>query len=153
MVAEILIGPIKRIFLNLVRDAREQILLTSPFIKTNIADMIVENKAADINVSFLTAYKLTNFYRNSSDVEALKRLLESQVEIKNYSRLHAKTYIFDCEKAIVTSGDLTQGGLETNYECGVLIHEQSLIKELRSSFLKVFKDTEKVHLLQKKLFL
>ena len=141
---EILTNPIKNVFMDLVKRTKEQMFLSSPFIKANIAKDIFENKNSNTQVSVLTSYKLANFYRNSSDVEALKYLLENQVEIKNYSRLHAKTYIFDCEKAIVTSGNLTQGGLETNYECGVLIYEQSLIKDLRANFIKVFKDTEKV---------
>ncbi len=148
---EILTNPIRNVFMSLVKGTKEQMFLSSPFIKKNITKDIFENKNSGIQVSVLTAYKLTNFYRNSSDVEALKHLLENQAEVKSYSRLHAKTYIFDCEKAIVTSGNLTLGGLETNYECGVLVHEQSLIKELRSNFLKVFEDTEKVSLVTEEI--
>ena len=71
MKLEIITNPSTDIFLDLVRTSQEQ-LLASPFIKTNVAKMILDNKPADANISLLTSYKLTNFYRKSSDLTALK---------------------------------------------------------------------------------
>lgn len=52
--------------------------------------------------------------------------------------LHAKVYIADRSGAIVTSGNLTRGGIETNYEFGLLISgdpEVAAIAEAAESYV------------------
>ena len=143
MKVEIITNPSTDVFLDLVRTSQEQ-LLASPFIKANIAKMILDNKPTKANISLLTSYKLTNFYRKTSDLLALKYFIESSIEVRNYPTLHAKTYIFDSERAIVTSANLTLGGLQNNYECGILIYDSKTVKRLKSDFLQIFVDKEKV---------
>lgn len=143
MKLEIITNPSSDVFLDLVRTSQEQ-LLASPFIKASVAKMILDNKPTDSNISLMTSYKLTNFYRNSSDLTALKYFIEKQIEVRSHPTLHAKTYIFDSERAIITSANLTLGGLQNNYECGVLIYDSNTVKRLRSDFLKIFADEEKV---------
>jgi len=104
----------------------------------------LDNKPSDARVSLLTSYKMTNFYRNSSDLMALRCFIENRVEVRNYPPLHAKTYIFDSERAIITSANLTLGGLQNNYECGVLLHDSDTVSQLRSDFLRIFENEEKV---------
>jgi len=67
MKLEIITNPSTDIFLDLVQTSQEQ-LLASPFIKANIAKMILDNKPAEAKISLLTSYKLNSFYRNSSDL-------------------------------------------------------------------------------------
>jgi len=129
------------LFLDLVRSSKEQ-LLASPFVKTGVAKMILENRMHEANVSLLTSYKLTNFYRGSSDVTAIRCLLEGQADVRSHPRLHAKAYIFDAKKAFVTSANLTLGGLRNNYECGVLVDDPGIVAQLRSGFLSLFQDLE-----------
>lgn len=143
MKLEIITNPSTDVFLDLVRTSQEQ-LLASPFIKANVAKMILDNKPTDSNISLMTNFKLTNFYRKSSDLTALKYFIDKQMEVRNYPTLHAKTYIFDSERAIVTSANLTLGGLQNNYECGVLIHDSNTVSKLKSDFLQIFSDKEKV---------
>jgi type II restriction enzyme len=143
MKVEIITNPSTDVFFDLVRTSQEQ-LLASPFIKANIAQMILDNRPNDARISLLTSYKLTNFYRNSSDLTALKYFIENQIDVRNYPTLHAKTYIFDSERAIVTSANLTLGGLQNNYECGVLIHDSNTVRKLKTEFLHIFADEEKV---------
>jgi type II restriction enzyme len=66
------------------------------------------------------------------------------MEVRNYPPLHAKTYIFDTDRAFITSANLTLGGLQSNYECGVLLHDPSTVTKLRLDFLQLFSDEQKV---------
>ena len=93
-------------------------------------------------MSLLTNYKLNSFYRSSSDIDALRCFIDNEIRVRNYSRLHAKTYIFDTDKALITSGNLTLGGLQNNYECGVLICDNVTVAKLKTDYLKIFKDDE-----------
>ncbi len=42
--------------------------------------------------------------------------------------------MFDDEKAVITSGNLTSGGLLRNYEYGLLIDDKSLLSEIQKDF-------------------
>jgi hypothetical protein len=46
-------------------------------------------------------------------------------------RLHAKAYVADSRTAIITSGNLTEGGLVTNLEYGVVLDEPALVAQVR----------------------
>ena len=143
MKVEIITNPAVDIFLDLIRNSQDQ-LLASPFIKANVAGMILQNKHPDAKTSLLTSYRLNNFHRNSSDLTALKSFIENRISVRNYPRLHAKTYIFDSRHAIITSANLTLGGLQANYECGVLISDSDIVSRLRSDFMQVFNNEDKV---------
>jgi len=131
MKIEVLVNPAIDVFMGLVKSSKEQ-LFASPFVKNNITNMVIENRPKDAQISLLTSYKLTNFYRGSSDLQALSDCIKNNIEVKSYSRLHAKTYIFDSQKAIVTSANLTLGGMQNNYECGVIIEDKEIVKKLKS---------------------
>ncbi len=150
MKVEIITNPSTDVFLDLVRSSKEQ-LFASPFIKANIATMILDNKPRESKMSLMTSYKLTNFYRSSSDLAALKSFIENKIDVRNFPLLHAKTYIFDSVRAIITSGNLTLGGLQNNYECGVLIHDSNTVSRLKSDFLKIFSDKEKVSIVTEEI--
>lgn len=47
-------------------------------------------------------------------------------------RLHAKVYVADTQAAIVTSGNLTSGGLLQNYEYGLRVSEPSVVRSIRN---------------------
>jgi hypothetical protein len=141
MKIEILSDSFESTFLDLIRNSNDQ-LLASPFIKNNIAQLILDNKPKRSQISFLTNYKLTNFYRHSSDLDALRSFIKSRIEVRNYPRLHAKTFIFDHDNAIITSANLTLGGFKHNYECGVLIHDSNLTNQLRQDFLRIFRNKD-----------
>jgi hypothetical protein len=46
-------------------------------------------------------------------------------QVIHLPRVHAKVYVRDAEAAIVTSGNLTAGGLELNYEYGLKVLDAS----------------------------
>jgi hypothetical protein len=147
---EVIANPSKELFLELVRTSSEH-FLASPFIKTNVAQMFLGARPKHARTAILTSYKLTNFYRSSSDLEALRTLIQHDVDVRNFPRLHAKIYIFNSDRAIVTSANLTLGGLQANYECGVLIEDSPTVSKLRSDFLRIFKDKESVSVITEEI--
>ncbi|MBN2020307.1 MAG: NgoFVII family restriction endonuclease [Sedimentisphaerales bacterium] len=147
---QIITNPTTEVFLEQVRNSHEQ-LFTCPFIKANIAKLILDNISTKSKTSLLTSYKLTNFYRGSSDLTALKSFIQKQVPVRNLPGLHAKTYIFDSDRAIITSANLTLGGLQNNYECGVLIEDDKTVSKLKSNFLAIFKDRERVSIVTEEI--
>ena len=150
MKIEIIKNPSTDVFLDLVRTSKEQ-LLASPFIKAKVAEMILDNRQSGAKTCLLTSYKLNSFYRNSSDLAALESFVQNQIDVRNYASLHAKTYIFDSQRAMITSANLTLGGLENNYECGVLIEDSETASRLKSDFLEIFTDKEQVSIVTEEI--
>ena len=131
---KILTTPWKDDFIELVSQSRKSIRITSPFVKY---DMCVELTQANRNgskIELITCFKFGNVYSNALDISALEHILYNNGIVKNFPKLHSKMYIFDDEKAIITSGNLTTGGLVKNFEYGILLWERSIIDEVVSDF-------------------
>lgn len=139
---EVIKSPWEELFFYLVSEANESLQMACPFIKKTIAEKIINAKKNEVKLFYITSFKLINFYRGSSDFEALKIILQNNGFIKNYQRLHSKIYIFDKSQAIVTSANLTEGGLKNNYEYGILVKDEFLVKEIVRDFYKIYEDTE-----------
>lgn len=48
--------------------------------------------------------------------------------------LHAKVYVADCRMAVVTSANLTDGGLSGNLEYGIAFTTEAIVEEIRRDF-------------------
>jgi hypothetical protein len=47
-------------------------------------------------------------------------LVELGAQVRGVQRLHAKLYLFDADHAVITSANMTVGGLRKNHELGVV---------------------------------
>jgi hypothetical protein len=86
-----------------------------------------------IRLNFLTNLSPQNICQGATDPEAV-RLLAAQVTsttVTHLPRLHAKVYVADTKCAIVTSGNLTAGGLTRNQEYGVATTDPEAVKQIR----------------------
>ncbi len=135
---ERIVGPWHDAFLHRVRSSKEIIRIASPFIKQNMAKSLVEAKPNDTELRYLNSFKLQYFYTGVSDLTAIETLLRGGTKVHSLHRLHAKIYIFDEMQAVVTSANLTHGGLVSNYEYGLLLSETTLVKEIIEDFDHLF---------------
>ena len=135
---ELIKSPWEDLFLDMVEQTEDKMRITSPYIKSNSVEKMVSVKNSDVSIEYITSFKLMTFYRKSSDFKALSTILNNNGTIKNYHSLHAKMYIFDDKQAIVTSGNLTYGGLNANYEYGVLIKDKNNVANITHDFYDIF---------------
>lgn len=131
---KILKTPWKNEFLDLVASSKKSIQITSPFIKENICNEILAIKNKDTQLELITSFKLLNIYSGSLDLNGLENILNKNGIIKNFPKLHSKIYLFDNEKVIISSGNLTNGGLLSNYEYGVLISDLSIVEKVSTDY-------------------
>jgi|WetSurMetagenome_2_1015567.scaffolds.fasta_scaffold335735_1 HKD family nuclease len=129
-------SPWEKTFLQLLKEAKKNIYLASPFIKLQTASLITQNINRGIDFRYINSFKLAHFHIGASDLEALRMLNQKSCHQKNVHNLHAKLLIFDTA-AIITSGNLTPGGLKNNWEYGVLIRDE-MVEEIRHDYLTLF---------------
>ncbi|WP_185903716.1 DUF4357 domain-containing protein [Hathewaya massiliensis] len=108
---------------QLISDAQDEIIIVAPYISKNPIINIID-VLDGIKIRILTRLSLDDFISSSSDINILNKLIKNpNIEVRYYSNLHAKIYVIDGKKAVITSANFTQNGMYNNLEYGVLIEE------------------------------
>jgi len=86
-----------------------------------------------MRLHFLTNLSPQNICQGATDPEAVRSLAEAvtMTTVTHLPRLHAKVYVADQTCAIITSGNLTTGGLIRNHEYGILTTDPTTVGEIR----------------------
>lgn len=137
---KIITTPWKNELLDLVSNSTKSIKITSPFVKENICNELLSKKQIQTKFELITSFKLPNFHSGSLDLSALDSIIEANGTVKNFSKLHSKIYLFDDKKVIITSGNLTNGGLINNYEYGIYSDDRLFVSKVVSDFDSISKN-------------
>lgn len=122
---------------QLVAGVKNELLVSSPYVTQEGVDLVTENLSpgtrSEARLRFLTDLSPLNICQGSTDPRALQSLTEavSNVQIAHLPRLHAKVYVADSDRAIVTSGNLTNAGLLLNYEYGLETTDHTLVEVIQ----------------------
>ncbi|MCB0749876.1 MAG: NgoFVII family restriction endonuclease [Ignavibacteriae bacterium] len=131
---KILTTPWKDDFLELVHQSKKSIKITSPFVKQDICEELINAKNNSSKVELITSFKLMSIYSGSLDISAIENIISNNGTVKNFPKLHSKIYLFDDCKAIISSGNLTYGGLMKNYEYGIYLEDKNILQKISSDF-------------------
>jgi len=85
----------------------------------------------------ITRFSMGDFALNLSSLDALRFCVTEGATVFGVKDLHSKVYLFDERRAIVSSANLTNGGLIHNLECGLVTDDSKVIQELQSYFEKL----------------
>lgn len=127
-------NPWENLLCTLVDDCSHTIKITSPYIKAEAVDKLLSKRKSHVTLAFVTSFMLSNFHRGSSDLEAIKKIIDSNGIVKNFQALHSKIYIFDDKKVVITSANLTHGGLVGNFEYGIVTDDKQIVKQVAEDF-------------------
>lgn len=120
---------------RMLEAARFEVVVVSPWIKRQTWNRV----AAPLQKFFRRGGRLVVFMRGresdyssgmSDDIQDEVRRLGG--ELLFVRPLHAKIYMIDRKEAIVTSANLSQGGIDDNYEAGVWLNDPQVIHDICS---------------------
>ncbi len=137
-----LLSPWKNEFINIISETKKELFVSSPFI--NIMGVRILSDAirikSSIEISIVTNLTTRNIINEITEPSALLELYKqfAQVKISSLGRLHAKVYLIDNKIGIITSANLTSGGLVNNFEYGVLIDDKNIISAIKEDMLKYY---------------
>jgi hypothetical protein len=132
---EVITNPWKKKLLNLVSGSNKSIKITSPYIKEDVCNEVLLAKKSNTKFELITSFKLMNIYSGSIDISAVENIINHNGIVRNFSKLHSKIYLFDDKEVVITSGNLTNGGLLKNYECGIYTNDDRIVSKVVSDFL------------------
>ncbi|MBN1362921.1 MAG: phospholipase D family protein [Sedimentisphaerales bacterium] len=118
---------------ELVAGARSHLMISSPYVTRDGIAFIMGKRDPHLNsITFATDLSPANICDGATDPNALSLLMSRvpNVVLRHLPRLHAKVYVSDARCAIITSANLTRGGLERNYEYGVRIPESPVVASI-----------------------
>lgn len=117
------------------RSIERSALLVSPFIGALPLERLTSilNRENPPRIDVLTNLAPDNLIQGSTDPRALSVFCSTMrdVRVRHLPGLHAKVYVADDKLAIVTSSNLTESGLNRNYEYGIQIAETVLVRRIR----------------------
>lgn len=134
---QILKTPWKKNLLELVAQSKKSIKITSPFVKENICNELINVKNKNTKIELITSFKLMNIYSGSLDLSGLETVIQNNGVVKNFPKLHSKIYLFDDQKVIISSGNLTNGGLINNYEYGIFTEDKEFVSTVVDDYYEI----------------
>ena len=139
--ASLVKSPWEETFLGLVSIVRKNLLLVSPFVKSQPTQRIVSELArrgvhTQVRVVALTNLRPESALNGATDLEAIVDLGKALplFELTHLPGLHAKVYVADDQSAVVTSANLTEPGINRNLEYGVALTDPTLVRQVRKDF-------------------
>lgn len=114
---------------------QESAIIAAPYITRQPVERLaskLRSRRASVRVDVLTNLHADNLIDGSLDIGALTWLCEQipGTTVRHLRYLHAKAYVADEHTAIVTSSNLTNGGLFRNHELGVAITDPTGVKDI-----------------------
>jgi len=143
--------PIYDEFLQMCADANQNIMLCTPFVKREIVNDIFSVTNKQLSMKLITNINLQNFHQRASDLSAIEKFI-SDGAVYNCTTLHAKLYIFDNKKCIITSANLTTSGLRKNIECSMITDELDLVNSSVKEYNSIIKDNRVGEITQQSIF-
>ena len=130
--------PLRSALADVLHSATDELLIASPYIKEAEAKWVCDELGGNgsrskCRLRVMTDIRSDSILSGSLDLEALEmfRNRRSASQVVTLPRLHAKVYVADSTRALITSANLTPSGLDYNFEYGVCLDDISQIGQVR----------------------
>jgi Dam-replacing HTH domain/PLD-like domain len=110
-------------------DCRTALLVSSPYVGGYLREIVAQLER-NISFTLLTRTLLADFATHASDLEAVRALAVRSGGVLSLSSLHAKVYVIDKRRALITSANATLSGMYRNRECGFEIKRRDDVQRL-----------------------
>ena len=108
-------SPFEKEFKTILGKTKREIVFASPYINDRGVSILLDSvgNIKDKSINILTNLSARNIIDNVTQPQALLKMYDTfkETTISSLDKLHAKIYIVDESLAIITSANLTYGGL------------------------------------------
>ena len=117
---------------------KSELTVSSPFISDVGVNFLIDSVSNDFRkkgfLRIITNLSPRNIKQRATNPFSFSKIYDAinLVQIFHLPNLHAKVYIRDNKEAIVTSGNLTDGGLYKNFEYGISVIDDNVVKDIRN---------------------
>jgi len=137
---KLLKSPFENEFRAVLSKTRREIVFSSPYLNYAGVSILLDSLGTTTGkcIHILTNLSVRNIVDNVTQPAALLKMYDAfkETRVSSLEKLHAKVYIVDESLAMITSANLTYGGLISNFEYGVLIDDPTTIKTVKRDVLE-----------------
>jgi len=118
------------------------VVICSPYVAREGTELLTAHLTPGFrrrgSITFITDLSPANVCQRSTDPRALRRLRDYAecTAVRHLPGVHAKVYVADDDVAIVSSGNLTAGGLYRNFEYGVELRSHAIAGKIKRDILE-----------------
>jgi len=127
--SELYLRSIDRRWKKEIISAKESIILLSPYLTSNTANLVLRNADPEIT-RVCTVFSFDNFVFGASSIKTLRQLRNLGIPLLHLEKLHAKVLLIDQTFASIGSQNLTFGGTR-NKEASITIANSKQLTKLR----------------------
>lgn len=111
-----------------VRQATEKVIILSPYLTSETAELVLGNLELTEACEIYTVFSVKNFVSGASSLKTLKLLYQRGYKLYHLSRLHAKMIIIPQNFVSIGSQNLTQNGVRNKEASVVICNPQEVAK-------------------------
>jgi hypothetical protein len=147
-----ILSPCAATILNLFDSQVRDVFVASAFLRIEaVSEMLarlLKDRTTPCRLRVLTRGSFSDILAGASDIASLALLTKGHhsylsIDCRRDPRLHAKIYVVDGCKAIITSANLTPPGLLTNIEFGMFIDSPDVVKNILDYFAPIWEMAER----------
>jgi len=134
---EIVASPTEHWLSEQLVNCKTRFLVACPYVGNALA-RLVKGVAGNVERVLITRTDLRGFAMGSSNLQTIRSLARDGMRVLSLARLHAKVYVLDDSRALITSANATVGGMRKNLECGIAISQPGAVDEVARMLLGGF---------------
>ena len=138
------------VYLNLISNAKNYILITTPYLILDNEMINALSNAAKrgVDVRILTPNKGDKWYVHAMTRANYRFLIEDGVKIYEYTPgfVHSKMFVVDDEYAVIGTINLDYRSLYLHYECATWLYKTNTILEMKADINQALQISEEVTL-------
>jgi phosphatidylserine/phosphatidylglycerophosphate/cardiolipin synthase-like enzyme len=141
--ADLLRSPWDHEFRRLLDVVEDSLVLCAPYVGAEPCQLVMDRiegrrRSRSVDLRVVTDLSRDNLLSGVTDVASLLLLVKAipRTTIRFLPNLHAKVYVADQKRAIVTSSNLTSSGMMRNFEYGVSFDDPPTVATVRADILQ-----------------
>lgn len=134
---EVILTPSLHWLERAAEQSRQSINVSSPFVGEALLSLL-GRAPSGVAKTLVTRTRLQDFASGASNLKAVSAVAKTGVRVISLDSLHAKVYVFDDTRTLITSANATYSGFNSNIECGIAFEDSTISKSLSAQIRSAF---------------
>lgn len=112
-------------------DISKQIFIYAPYIQTKTFSKLIKDLPDKKRISVITTWHTNDLVFGSSELELYQYCKKNEISLYINNKIHLKVFSIGLESVIISTGNISYGGLDGgNEECGAILEEITSVSRL-----------------------
>ncbi|MCX8074969.1 MAG: cardiolipin synthase [Clostridia bacterium] len=143
-------NPTENVYIELINKAKDYIYINTPYfiVDESLLTALINSARSGVDVRIVLPHIPDKKIVQKVTRSFYEVLLEAGVKIYEYRPgfMHLKSIVIDDEISMISTANLDYRSLHLNYECGSIVYNTGIEKNIREDFMKTLQDCIEIDL-------